>query len=198
MTLAHQSHIVTIQNSPERGRCGRPAKACWPGGWWWPPSWYNNSDESGSSQLIGNEELSSENGVGRPWRLRVTEWLIPKVATGRGWRLEQRASLGLFCPIIEERFEGPPSTLLEPQSWLLPPAHSRQSPSPFSSVLQRSPGSLLSTSLHYPGQDHLLLIFESQYPLPVSLRLSHPSTPFSTPDLYWHLTTLQITSPLAH
>lgn len=28
MTLTHQSHIVTIQNSPERGRCGRPAKAC--------------------------------------------------------------------------------------------------------------------------------------------------------------------------
>ena len=51
-------------------------------------------------------ELSSKNGVGWFRKLRMAEWLIPKVATGKkvggwlegGWKLEQGASLGLFCP----------------------------------------------------------------------------------------------------
>ena len=53
--------------------------------------------------MIGNQELSSKNGVGSSRRPRIAEWLIPKAATGKkrleaGGRLEQGASLGLFRP----------------------------------------------------------------------------------------------------
>ena len=74
--------------SLERGRCRRPKDARWPGGWWRPPLWWSNSDESGSLWLIGNKKLSSKNGVGWSRWLRIAEWLILKVVTGKkvgGW-----------------------------------------------------------------------------------------------------------------
>ena len=86
---------------PERGRCRRPAVVGWPGRWLWPPPQWHNSDEFGSSWFLGNRELSSKNGVGWSWRLRMADTVL-KVASGKGvrgwWRQEEGASLGLLHP----------------------------------------------------------------------------------------------------
>ena len=51
---------------------------------------------------MSNKALSSKNGVGWSWWPRIAQWLVLKAATGEklelGRRLEQRVSLGLFCP----------------------------------------------------------------------------------------------------
>lgn len=184
MTLAHQSCCIAIQRrSPDRGRCGRPAKACWLDCWRWPPSWCNHSDESGRSQLIG-KELSSENGVGRPGRPREAEWPIPKVATGKevgGWSKGHPWVCSVQM-LLEGDLRGQGTLLQAILDCLL--LTSRQSPRPFRPAWQRSPESPLSP-LRHPGRDHFLLLSERPRPLPVPLGLCQPSLPFSAPDLGW-------------
>lgn len=53
--------------------------------------------------MIGNKGRSSKNGVGWSQRQRIPEKMVFKFAAGkevrgRGHKLEQEASLGLFCP----------------------------------------------------------------------------------------------------
>ena len=51
--------------------------------------------------MAGDKELSSANGVGWCWRPRTAEWLVPRLPLEKwlegGRRLEEGASLGLFC-----------------------------------------------------------------------------------------------------
>ena len=95
-----EPHVCGRNRSPERGNGRRPTDACWPGTWLRPPPGRNNSDESGSSWLICNKKLSSENGVGCLWELSMAEWLIPGLQLEKmlesGRRLMQGASQGLF------------------------------------------------------------------------------------------------------
>ena len=98
---ALQSHIATVEIEAEKGRCRRPADACWSvvNGGLNSPQW-NNSEASESSWLIGNKELSSKNGVGWSWgRWWLRRW-FQKLQMGKvlndGRRLEEGISLSLF------------------------------------------------------------------------------------------------------
>ena len=196
MTLAHQSCIVSIQNrSPERGRCGRPTKARWP----CSPSWYNSSDESGSSQLIGNKELSSENGVGRPWRPTVTGWFQ------RLW-LEKRLEAGA---------KGIPGSVLSKYYWRQIWGTTKHTAgTSFLTLASDSPpgNPLVPSAQPYTGLPNLsspspsTTLVETTFSSYLNLSaLSHcPSAsaihPFHSPHQTWtdHLTTLLTTSPLAY
>lgn len=105
------------RRSPERGRGGRPETACGPGGRG-TSAYGNKSQESGSSRVAGDKEPSSANGVGWSRGPRTAEWLVPRLPLEKwlegGWRLEEGASLGLFCPSTVEgdTFAVLPSALL--------------------------------------------------------------------------------------
>ena len=83
------------RRSPERGRCGRPADACWPDDWqrlhWGGIVLLNLGAQP---MLIGNKELSSKKQnkakkrCGWSQRLRIAEWLFPKAQLEKkvgGW-----------------------------------------------------------------------------------------------------------------
>ena len=105
------------RRSPERGRGGRSETACGPGSRG-TSACGNKSQESGSSRVAGYKEPSSANGVGWSWRPRTAEWLVPRLPLEKwlagGQRLEEGASLGLFCPSTMEgdTFAVLPSALL--------------------------------------------------------------------------------------
>lgn len=84
-----EPHRRGWKRSPQKGRCRRPADACWPGSWRQPPPPWNNSVKSGScSRLIGNTEQSLKKIVlldfgGRGWLKGGSQSCNWK----RGWRV---------------------------------------------------------------------------------------------------------------